>query len=357
MKMRYVAAVFLGILYCIAACSSPKPTGKSGKLTIIYSGNVGARYDPCGCRIPLGGFARRSTAVKGIMSNDPYVLRLDSGALLYEKHQLYPPYEVTMRMTARLVAEVIDKMGIDAVNVSSMDLANSADSLLVFDKEFSWPWLSANIVWKNTGELVFTPDIIKTIGNFRVGIFGIIDQASRGIPLIDDRADIKALDPFETAKKEVEKLQKEADIVIALAYMEKERVEELVGNVSGINMVIQSHTREHNPSSDHIHFLPYKVGETIIARCPDGGRVLGVMKLEIWNGSLSFRNEVLHKDLRPDSVKKEEKPENRESNFTNDFINLDPSIQRDRPIQDYLNEVGGKIDKLKEQLKRESEKS
>ena len=360
MRMKYVSVVFLGILCCLAACSTSqqKRTGKNGKLTIIYSGNIGARYDPCGCRIPLGGLARRSTAIKEIISKDPNVLRLDSGALIYEKHQLYPPYEVTMRMTAHLVAEVIDRLGIDAVNVSSMDLANSADSLVAIDKQYSsWPWLSANIVWKDSGELAFTPDIIKTVGNLRVGIFGIIDQESRGILLIDDRANVKALDPFEAARKEVEKLQKDCDLVIALAYMEKDRVEELVTDVSGINMIIQSHTREHNPSSDHIHFLPYKVGETIVARCPDGGRVLGVMELEIWNGSLSFNNEVINVDLRPESVKAAEKPEDKQSRFTNTFINLDPEIKRDRPIQDYLNEVGGKIDELKEQLKRESERN
>ena len=358
MKKMYIMLVLAGMLMCIFSCSSPsEKTLKNGKLTIIYSGNIGARYDPCGCRIPLGGLARRSTAFEAIKQNGRNVLALDSGALLYERHQLYPPYEVTMRMTANLMVEMIEKIGIDAVNVSSMDLANSVDSLLAVDKVTSWAWLSANIVWKDSNELVFKPDIIRTVDGLRIGIFGLIDLTSRGIPLINDNYPIKALDPFKAAKREIEKLKNETDLIIALAYMEKDRAEELVGEVDGIDIIIQGHTREHNPSSDHIHFLPYKIYDTIFVRCPDGGRVLGVLDLEIWNGSLDFVNAVENVDLRPESMKQKEDTRDKKSNFTHEFINLDPSIERDREIQDYLNLVGGRIEDLREKLKKASEKS
>ena len=349
MKRMYLQGVLIGLLMCILSCSSPSENiVKNGKLTILYSGNIGARYDPCGCRIPLGGLARRSTVIEDVKNRKQDVLVLDSGALIYEKHQLYPPYEPTARMAAHLVIDMINKMGIDAVNVSSMDLSNSVDSLLAIDGATSWPWLSANIVWKDSGELVFTPDIIRTVGDFRVGIFGLI---------VDESAPIKVIDPVETAKSEVAKLKKETELIIALAYMEKDKVEELIEEVEGIHLIIQGHTREHNPSSDHIHFLPYKVYDTIIARCPDGGRVLGILELEIWNGSFKFGNAVENVDLRPEAVKLAENPADKKSNFTNEFIDLDPSIVRDRAIQDHLNSVGNRIDEIREKLKKESEKT
>ncbi|MCE5249986.1 hypothetical protein LLG96_07170, partial [bacterium] len=180
---------------------------------------------------------------------------------------------------------------------------------------------------------------------------------SMGIPFLNERDTINILDPAETARKEIAKLKSEgAELVIALVYMDKENVEKLVQQVPGINLLIYGHTREHNPSSDHIHFLPYKVNETIIARCPDGGRVIGVMKLDIWNGSLTFLNGVENVDLRPEAVKEKENPKDRQSVFTNEFVDLGPTIQRDKAIQDQLDAVGGKIEELRVQLKKESER-
>ncbi|MCE5250818.1 hypothetical protein LLG96_11420, partial [bacterium] len=200
MKRLFLWSVMCGLMIYVLSCSSSKNTGKSGIVTIIYSGNIGARYDPCGCRIPLGGLARRSTAISDIKSMSENVLVLDTGALVFEKHNLYPPYENTTRMTAHLVTEMMNRIGIDAVNVSKIDLASGPDTLLAISKESSWPWLSANIVWKDSGNLLFTPDIIKTAGNFNVGIFGLMDQTSMGIPLLNERDPITVLDPAETAR-------------------------------------------------------------------------------------------------------------------------------------------------------------
>ena len=164
------------------------------------------------------------------------------------------------------------------------------------------------------------------------------------------------LDPVETAKNEVKKLKAEGvDLIVALMYMNKDNVENLVRSVPGINLVIYGHTNEHNPGSDPTFFVPYKVNDTVMARCPDGGRVVGIMKLEMWNGSTDFTNGVKYMDLRPESVKEAVDIKDRKSNFTNVFINLDPSIARDREIQDHLDEVGGRLEEQRKQLKKETD--
>ncbi len=351
MKRLYGRGIFVALAVLVLSCSSTKEKGKSGKVTIIYSGNIGARYDLCGCRIPLGGLARRSTEIKQIKDTDPDVLVLDTGALIFERHNLYPPYEPTSRMTAHLMIDMLNKIDMDAVNVSAMDLADGPDSLVMYDKLSSWPWLSANVVKRGTEERLFTPDLMKTVGALRIGIFSLMDQTTIGVPFFDDRSSIQVLDPVETARSEVEKLRKEgADLVIALAYMDKDNVERLLDTVSGINLLIYGYTHEHNPGSDHTFFMSYKVKDTIVARCPDGGRVLGVMRIEMWNGSTQFEDSAISMDLRPEAVKTAEDPKNNKSFFTNVFIDLDPSIKQDREIQDQLDKVGAVIDSLSEQL-------
>jgi len=351
-RMLYFYPV-LSVLIMALSCSSPSKEveKKHGRMTIVYSGNIGARWDPCGCRPPMGGLARRSTILQGIRSSNENVLVLDTGALLFEKHRLYPPYENTSRMTAHLVFDTMNRIGIDAVNVSSMDMAAGADTLIAFDKRSSWPWLSANLVRKDTGELAFTADMVKTVGDLTVGVFGIMDQTTMGIPILDESSPLEVLDPAEAAKREIEKLGNKVDIIVALVYMDKKKIDSFVESVPGMDILIYGHTSEHNPSSDPAHFLPYKVEKTVVARCPDGGRVLGILDLEMWHGSSDFTELI---DLRPKEVREADPVTEKTSYFVNTFIHLDPKIKRDLAIHEHLKEVGGKISEIREKIRLEN---
>lgn len=352
--MRTSLYMFLAVVIAVVcSCSSEeKQTGKSGKFTLVYTGNIGARYDPCGCRIPLGGLARRSTKIKEIREANEHVIVVDTGALLNEKHRLYPPYEMTSRMRARLVNNMMDRIGIDAVNVSSMDLSVGADTLKAFDESVSFPWLSANIVWKDSGEKLFKSNFTKSAGDLTIGVFGIMDQTSLGTPLLGPDSPLEVLDPVTVATEQANELS-DADYVIMLAYMDQKRVEAFAGQIEGVDLIVYGHTREHNPSSDHTFFIPYKQGSTLIARCPDGGRVIGVMNIEITDGVTDLVKADEIADLRPASVR-EAKPIERGSNYQNEFIDLGPDIKRDREMQIYLDEQGKQIEQLRDELRKKS---
>jgi len=342
--VRSVFPIALSFLFVLSV-SCGKEEGKveesnlkTGRLTIIYSGNVGGRVNPCGCRIPLGGFPRRATAVKNIREEAKNVLVLDSGAMLYSNFFLYPPYDYISRILSHLIADLVNEIGTDALNVATYDLANSADSLLAFDRKYPSKWLSANIVWRNSGELIFQPDAVFTVGGFRVGVFGLIDDKSQGIDMFPPDYPVTALDPGETARKEVEKLGKDCDVVIALAYMDFERAKKLAEEVPGINVIVASHTREHSPSSDHIYFQPAVVGNTILVRCPDGGRVIGRLDLSIVKGSTEFVNIGNYADLRPEALRKKD-PTPLRSTYAHEFIDLSSDIPSDPLIRRKIEEV------------------
>jgi 2',3'-cyclic-nucleotide 2'-phosphodiesterase (5'-nucleotidase family) len=335
MKKLLFIALLLSLAFAFPGCSGKEsvPSGKNGKVTIIYTGNVGGRIDPCGCRIPKGGLARRATVLKEMREQAPDAIVVDSGALLYESIRLNAPFEPAHRAKTHLTVEEVIRTGMDAANVSAMDLADSADSLLAFGAQ-GMPWLSANIVWRKTGELVFKPDMVKTAGDLRVGIFGFMDENSLGVTYFDETTPLKVLDPVETARKEVEKLRKDCDVVIALAYMDFDRVQKLVSTVPGIDVAVVSHTRDHNPGSEHIHFMPVKEGKTVLARCPDGGRVVGRLELEIYNGSTDFADAEMFKDLRPAEVRAKDKDVKVVSNYRNFFTDLDPSVASELAVQE-----------------------
>ena len=356
MCMRIGLYMFLTVTMAVySSCSTEqKQTGKNGTFTLVYSGNIGARYDPCGCRIPLGGLARRSAKLKEIREANEHVIVVDTGALINEKHRLYPPFEMTSRMQARMVNDMMGRIGIDAVNVSSMDLSVGVDTLKAFDESVAFPWLSANIVRKDNGETPFLPHFTKSAGDLTIGVFGIMDQTSLGTPLLGSDSPLEVLDPATVASEQVKELS-DADFVIMLAYMDQQRVEALADQLHGVDLIIYGHTREHNPSSDHTFFVPYKRGPILIARCPDGGRVIGVMNIEIVDGLTDLVKADEIADLRPASVK-EAKPIAKESNYHNEFIDLGPDVKRDGPLQELLDKQGKIIEDLRSELIKQSAK-
>lgn len=330
---RLVFLVFAVLIALMAAgCSKGGSSGKSGKLTIIYTGNVGGLIETCGCRIPKGGIARRATVLADMKAESPEAIVVDSGSLLHDSKRLNPPLEDVYRNRMRLMVEEIKRMGIDGANVSHMDLANSADTLLAYGSK-GLPWLSANITFKNSGKLVFQADTLRTVGNLTVGIFGFTDDNTLGVSFFDETSPLKVLNPTEAVRGEVQKLRKKCDVLIGLAYMDMDRVQKLVTDVPGIDVMIVSHTRSHNPGSEHPSFQPLKQGKTLLARCPDGGRVVGKLELTVANGSTDFLDAETQKDLRPEEVKRSEKRDPTVSTYRNYFTDLDPQVKLVPEIQ------------------------
>ncbi len=334
----------LGILSC--SCGKQESAGKrelkSGSLTIIYSSNIGAMMYPCGCRVPMGGLARRATVVRQIKSEVPDALVLDSGALLYPSQYLYPPYDEIGKRTSYFIADIVSDIGIDALNVSSYDLAFGPDSLLTFDAKYDADWLSCNIVRRGETDIIFTPDKTYESGGFTVGVFGIMSRRSMGVEIFRDDAPVDVLDHNEAAKKEVAKLKPKSDLIVALAYMDLVDVKRMIELNPDINVVVMSHTQDHNPSSEHNDFLPIKFNDALIVRCPDGGRVVGRLDLDIVKGGLTFVDAEKYIDLRPEELRKAD-PAPTSSTFSHTFTDLDKNIEFDPVVSDRINEYAKKL--------------
>jgi len=314
-------AITAAMLSCGGSGNAPKSTAE-GFITIVYSANVGAETDPCGCRIPEGGFARRATVLDSLRGVYDNVLVLDSGGMLYPWNNLYPPYDVTAPVVADLIVGLLDELKFDAVNVSSFDLTLGPDSLLAYARTMNTKWLSSNIVWKKSGERIFTPDVTYDVNGLKVSVFGLIDQHSRGMTILGDNSPAEVTDPFAAAREEVGKF-KSSDVVIGLCYMDLDRVKELVIAVPGIDLVIMAHTLEHRDSNDILP--PMKVGGTVIARCADGGRVIGKITLIVKNGDTDFIDATQRLELQP-GVEKDTDLKLEQSAYVNAFYILGPKI-------------------------------
>ena len=262
--------------------------------------------------------------------------------MLYSSNFLTAPLDYIFRLNAAMSARAVDMTGIDAVNVSSYDLANSVDSLLTIEKATSYPWLSSNLTFKNSGELVFQPGTIISKGDIRIGIFGIMSDNFMGAPLFKDDSPLRVLDFIKTAENEVSKLKKESDLIVALAYLSKNEMKKLSESVPDIDIIIHSHSGYHSETSEHDAFTPIKNDKTLILRCPDGGRVIGCVELKIVNNSTDF-TEVSSPEnyIQKKEDEKTNTVDDRESTFMNFFIDLGPEIVSDSVIKEEIDIVEG----------------
>jgi len=339
MTARFFAAVCAVLIsFSIISCGGSEDAPKSateGFVTIVYSGNVGAETEPCGCRIPEGGFARRATVLDSLRGVYDNLLVLDSGGMLYPWNYIYPPHDVTSPVVADLIVDLLDELKFDAINVSSFDLALGPDSLLAYSTTMNTKWLSSNIVWEKSGERIFTPDVTYDVNGLKVSVFGLIDQLSRGMIILGDNSPAEVTDPFAAAREEVEKF-KSSDVVIGLFNMDLDRVKELVVEVPGIDLVIMGHTLEHKDSNDILP--PMKVGNTVIARCADGGRVIGKITLIVKNGGTDFIDATQRLTLQP-GIEKDTDLKLEQSSYVNAFYTLDPKIPSVESIKERVEKV------------------
>jgi 5'-nucleotidase / UDP-sugar diphosphatase len=345
--MKKILFLFVLISLIIPGCLNGKKGVK--KIMIIYSGNIGGKKDPCGCSPTMGGYARKATVVSALKQINPNLISLDSGAMLYPNNFLAPPTDFVFGVEGLISAKVADEIGLDAINASSFDLANSVDSLLSVDKGTSYPWISANLKWRKSGELVFPADLEITKGDAKVGVFGVMSDNFMGTRLFTDKSPVDVTDFVDAAKSEVNKLKKN-DLIVALAYLSIKEAEVLAQEVPSINVIILSHNGYHNPTSDHASFMPKKIGKTLIVRPPDGGRVVGCLELEIVNGSTDF-TEVSDMEVRGARLNKNndnKKPD--KSTFINTFFDLSPDIKSDEKILAQLDSVTAIIKAYKDSL-------
>ena len=106
-------------------------------------------------------------------------------------------------------------IGYNAVGVNSKDLIAGLDYLYELSKYSNFPWLSANLVYKNTNKPVFTATTIVPVGTLNIGVTGITGQTQQELEINGEEALI--LPWHETLPKVVDQLAAQTDLVVLLS--------------------------------------------------------------------------------------------------------------------------------------------
>ena len=212
------------------------------------------------------------------------ILILDVGDLFFRTPQIADHLRDEAAAKADTIIKSFNRMGCDAFNIGCYDLAMGKDFLLERQKIANFPFLSANLVDKKTGKLIFRPYVIKETNGLKIGIFGLVTTQ---VESIQRSANFEVQEPIEVARKLVMELKDKCDLIIALTQLGSQGDVELVRQVPEINIIIGGQGKI-GPLFKPRKMKPTRVDHTVILQAHNQGRHLGRLDLTISNKSYDF---------------------------------------------------------------------
>ncbi len=212
------------------------------------------------------GFPYISSLVQYYRAQYEHVLVLDAGDALHGQ-----PITTVLEGESAVVSMNI--VGYDVMVPGNHDFNFGYQRLLELEEEYmEFDLVGANVF--KEGELLFTPYVIKEVGDFTVGIFGLVTSQIATHP-----RNIEGLefgDITEAATRCVSALRDDhnVDLVIALGHVGLNYSSEVAAQVEGIDLFVDGHS--------HSLLLQGEwVGNTLIVQAHEYGKYLGKVEVDL----------------------------------------------------------------------------
>ena len=181
----------------IFSCTKERTTAR--EFIFVATGNVQGSLNPYKIRLDsLGGLARRSTFLKDLRATGTDPILLDAGNLFNGQDNSIG------------LIKCYNEIGYDALNIGAQDLAN-AINISNLEKAAEYPFISAYIINRRSGEPVFKPFTIVERNGIILAIIGLTNN------LLDNSSvEYGIIDPIQTGKDLLEKLANQSDYQVIL---------------------------------------------------------------------------------------------------------------------------------------------
>jgi 2',3'-cyclic-nucleotide 2'-phosphodiesterase (5'-nucleotidase family) len=186
---------------------------KEAQITILFTNDHHGQVEPIhesDQSKPVGGVTRRMALIKKIRQEvgEKNVILVDSG-------DLFRGTAFSEMTDGKVDCAAYQLMRYDAIGLGEQDFDYGKKTLLDYRKEFSLPWVSANVV--SAGQPFIRPYVLKTAGNIRVGLIGFSTQEALSVAR---RENVRGLifNPPDAAAKGLHSIfKKDADIFVVLS--------------------------------------------------------------------------------------------------------------------------------------------
>jgi 2',3'-cyclic-nucleotide 2'-phosphodiesterase (5'-nucleotidase family) len=169
--------------------------------------------------------ARRATLIGDVRASGTATLVLDAGNALINDR------EPALSSRGATSVSALNRLGYDAVALGLTDLTQlTLDELRARLAEAEFPFLSANVTLRETGELLAEPYVVVPMNGHQVGILGLT-AAGETDALI-------AGDPVAAAQTWLAELAPQAEVIIVLSNAGPEANRAIAESQAGVDLVI-----------------------------------------------------------------------------------------------------------------------
>lgn len=194
---------------------------------------------------------------------------------MFKNEYLAPGRQEPEKITASGILEAYNIMKADAVGIGKQDLAAGLPFLLSQKDLYAFKWVSANLVRKSDKKPIFTPGIIKKVGNISIGITGLTGSPSNNPFRPDDDA---AIVPWKKVLPGIlAELDKTCDLIILLSSLSQQDNTEIATLYDNIHIILQSSPRASN-------IQPILNNNTLTIQTISKGKYLGQLDVN-WQSS------------------------------------------------------------------------
>ena len=269
-------------LVCLIFAPSPV-LARLYHLTILHTNDHHghfAKFDPYPVR-DVGGLAAQSTLVNIVRAE---VKNLGGSTLLLSAGDVNTGVPESDMLDAEPDFKIMNLLGYDAMVLGNHEFDKPREVLMKQKGWAEFPFLSANVVKKDTGETLVDAFVMREFDGLRVAIFGLTTEETPILVLPGNVEDLEFKSTIAKAKEIVRKLRNEADVVIALThlgfYEESGAICKAAGDfrlareVPGIDVIVggHSHTEVRNPKV---------IGNTLIVQAGEWSKYVGRLDLKI----------------------------------------------------------------------------
>ncbi len=230
-------------------------TARSGDIVVWLSADTRGYLEPCGCRRDqAGGLPARMTLVNA--DKNPNRLLLDAGNITNGGRS----YEL---LKLDYLLRGMAAMGYDAVNLGKREVNLDSDTLRNKIAASKLPFLSANVLDKQSGKPLCAPFLLKTVGVTRFGIVGVVQAEG------DDLGPgIAVRPPVEALTELLPTVKPQCDFIIVLAFAPAETLHEIAAKFPEVGAVLGGDVPQSSAKAE-------TVNRAILFNVTEKGKVLG----------------------------------------------------------------------------------
>lgn len=227
----------------------------------------------------MGGLSRRYVKVNELRDAGKNPIIVDAGDLFFSTKNLTNDILESEKHRAEAILTGYAKIGCDAINIGQFELMGGRSFIHKMEREFSIPFISANLRDPQTKELVFKPYILVERGDLTIGITGVTNN------LPDTSKAFYADDYISVGKKQIKDLKSKADIIVVLVNSNRQTHELLPSEFNEADFIVTSGSTNMTRSNTE-----QREGGPNLYSCGKQGKYLFVLDGELTNSHDPFVN-------------------------------------------------------------------